>query len=450
MNIKFNLDEFLNKREERVEFQKEMCQRNNSSLLVLRANYPGENKNNFFSLSILKEIRKEILSIFNRDIIEENSFKSLEGDTFIFSIDLKADFIKKIAMEIEDSHILGRCVDIDVFDSNYIGISRVDLGKEKRKCLICNEMAFICARLQNHSLEALKNSIEEKYNTFLEFQNKSLKLADFYSNLALKSIILEVSSRYSFGLVSPFTQGSHKDMDFFTFIDSGFSLTPYLKEFFITGYSPFSLEYIFRKIRYIGIQAEISMFKTTKNVNTHKGMIFLIGITLACLGKTLYDNKKILETEKNIKEMCTHILDDFINIEKKENLTHGEKLFLEFGVTGVRGLVKNGLNIVFEKGITVFSEAFSQFKDMDIAMGKTLLFYMSEIDDTTILYRHNFETLKYVKNLSKELYTNFETSKSFYNKLEIIEKTFIEKNISPGGSADLLAITIFLYFSQLI
>ena len=71
------------------------------------------------------------------------------------------------------------------------------------------------------------------------------------------------------------------------------------------------------------------------------------------------------------------------------------------------------------------------------------------LDDTNILNRANFETLKEVQILCKNLYeenSKFSSKEKIRNEMSKLNDIFIEKNISAGGSADLLILTIFVYF----
>ncbi|MBC2850732.1 citrate lyase holo-[acyl-carrier protein] synthase [Cetobacterium sp. 8H] len=441
----FNLEEFLLMREKRVEIQNSIINKFKKPILVLRANYPGEDKNNFIPKSIVEVIKKEITEIFNSDILIAEKISSIEGPTYIFSIDYPGIEIKKIAMIIEDNHTLGRCVDIDVFDETGYPFSRSDFGGEKRKCLICENMAFVCGRTGAHSHKQIQNVIQEKYEHYLDIVETQESISNTFSNNALKSIVLEVSSSPSFGLVSPLTKGAHKDMDFFTFLDSSFALTPYLKSVSKAGYSPLPIDLIFKKIRYMGKVSEQEMFLATNNVNTHKGMIFLIGITLAMASKAKFENLSFRDISNLISEMCKDILKDFDNIKSKSNLTHGEKLFLNHGIVGVRGIVKKGLDIIFDEAIDVFENSLLKENDINDSMVRTLIFLMSSLEDTTILHRHDIHVLNNVKLEAMELHSMFENSPLDISLLKEIENKYSKDRISPGGAADLLAVTIFLH-----
>lgn len=440
----FDLDEFLLMREKRVEVQNFIIKKFQKPIIVLRANYPGEDKNDFLAHSITEIIRKEIDDIFNKSIIFVEKILTVEGLTYIFSVDSCAEKLKEISITIEETHLLGRYVDIDVFSENGYAFSRSDFGGTKRKCFICENLAFICGRSNAHTHEEIKKVIRKKYEFYSEFLTKQENISDIFSNKALKAIVLEVSSFPSFGLVTPLTSGAHTDMDFFTFLDSSFALTSYLKKVAKAGYSSLPLDLILKKIRFMGMVAEEEMFIATNNINTHKGMIFLMGITVACAAKAKFLNLSFNSISFLISEMCSDILKDFENLENKENLTHGEKLFIEHKILGVRGIVKNGLDFIFKEVLDVFSNSFSKEKNINFSMIRTLIFIMSRLEDTTILHRHNFDTLTSVQIEAQNLHSKFKDIALDISFLTEIEKEYSDKKISPGGAADLLAVTIFL------
>ena len=120
------------------------------------------------------------------------------------------------------------------------------------------------------------------------------------AKLATKALLYEVSISPKAGLVSRLSNGSHKDMDFYTFIDSALSLDNYFSECFIYGqendfYSPS----FFKNLRDLGKKAEKDMYQATNGVNTHKGTIFSMGILISVLAGYL---KEVDEIDLEIKE----------------------------------------------------------------------------------------------------------------------------------------------------
>ena len=121
---------------------------------------------------------------------------------------------------------------------------------------------------------------------------------------ATKALLYEVSISPKAGLVSRLSNGSHKDMDFYTFIDSALSLDEYFSECYIYGqkkdfYSPI----FFKNLRDLGKKAEKEMYQATDGINTHKGTIFSMGIIISVLASYLKETDKIAaEYDKLVEE----------------------------------------------------------------------------------------------------------------------------------------------------
>ena len=440
------ITEFLLDRDRRVLYQEHLLKENKDKTLVtIRINYPGIEKSNYITDNIVNTIYNEILTYYGKFIVFEDKYKNKEGIVAHFLFDLDFVNVKKEMINVEEEHILGRCLDIDVYtlkNDKVIGISRSDLFKKPRRCFICDLDAKICSRAQTHTIDEIKNYFEVVYKNFKDSQKKTESLAYEVSQMALKAMISEVSTFPSFGLVSPISSGAHKDMDYYTFLNSAVAITPFLKKMFEVGYSYYSPEYIFDAIRDIGKECEKKMFEATNNINTHKGMIFLMGISMAAIGKALYENKEFYQIQDIIKSMVKNILDDFKELHKKEKLTHGERLYLEYGFTGIRGQVQDGLSVLFDNIIDNYIN--SDLKENDLYT-QILIELMARVEDSTVVYRHDISTLRKVQSDAKDLLNMggifTEEGKQKCHELEDI---YINENISPGGCADLLAISILL------
>ena len=440
------ITEFLFDRDKRVAYQEHLLKENKDKTLVtIRINYPGIEKSNYITDNIVNTIYNEILTYYGKFIVFEDKYKNKEGIVAHFLFDLDFVNVKKEMINVEEEHILGRCLDIDVYtlkNDKVIGISRSDLFKKPRRCFICDLDAKICSRAQTHTIDEIKNYFEVVYKNFKDSQKKTDSLAYEVSQMALKAMISEVSTFPSFGLVSPISSGAHKDMDYYTFLNSAVAITPFLKKMFEVGYSYYSPEYIFDAIRDIGKECEKKMFEATNNINTHKGMIFLMGISMAAIGKALYENKEFYQIQDIIKSMVKNILDDFKELHKKEKLTHGERLYLEYGFTGIRGQVQDGLSVLFDNIIDNYIN--SDLKENDLYT-QILIELMARVEDSTVVYRHDISTLRKVQSDAKDLLNmgGIFTEKG-RQKCHHLEDLYIKENISPGGCADLLASSILL------
>ena len=268
------------------------------------------------------------------------------------------------------------------------------------------------------------------------------------ATLATKALLYEVSISPKAGLVSRLSNGSHKDMNFYTFIDSSLALHNYFLNCFDYGQEKlFSCPDFFKDLRELGKVAEKEMYEATKGINTHKGTIFSMGILLAVLGVHLKENKEIdlkVLSEK-IKEMCKPLLNE---LEDADNIsTYGEKAYKEYHLTGARGLAISGYEIVLLDGINKLKD-FCKTLDFETACILLLFYYMSVLDDTNIVNRASITTLKEVQILSKELFEENKKTlekENIKNSMSKLNNIFIEKNISAGGSADLLILTIFIH-----
>ncbi|CKH11114.1 triphosphoribosyl-dephospho-CoA synthase [Fusobacterium polymorphum] len=269
------------------------------------------------------------------------------------------------------------------------------------------------------------------------------------AKLATKALLYEVSISPKAGLVSRLSNGSHKDMDFFTFIDSALSLDEYFSECFVYGqendfYSP----NFFKNLRDLGKKAEKEMYKATNGINTHKGTIFSMGILISVLSSYFKETDEVdLKVLSNkIKNMCSPLLNELENTN--DFSTYGEKVFKNYHLTGARGLALSGYNVVLLDGINKLKE-FTKILDFETSCILLLFYYISILDDTNIVNRANFETLKEIQILCKNLYeenSKFSSKEKIRNEMSKLNDIFIEKNVSAGGSADLLILTIFIYF----
>lgn len=287
--------------------------------------------------------------------------------------------------------------------------------------------------------------------------NKNIDKISFkFAEYAQRAILYEAVLTPKPGLVDAVNTGSHHDMDIFTFIDSSSNL---FKGFYL--YAKAGLEctgsekVLFSAIRKIGIQVEKDMFKATKNINTHKGINFSMGIVLAAAGYYLRDKDideniilapsdtdKILNTVRVMTEGL--VKSDFENIKKKEKLTHGERLYVEKGFSGIRGEAERGFPTVEKTSLPRLREIGHSDMSMEQKLLDVLFHLMSISDDSNIINRGGLEGLEFVKSVSKEfLMTGIIFEDGFREKIQEMNNLFVEKDISPGGSADLLSITIF-------
>lgn len=161
------LEQLLQARDNRRNMQLHLIKENpRSTLVVLTVNIPGAEKRTPDSLIIGNEgviVLKETFQTKNAIVRDLPT-----GFEAFLLTDLCGQEAKKLAVEIENNHPLGRLMDIDVLDSNGTPISREGMGEPSRKCLICGGNARACMRTFAHPLPELHDKIHSLVNGFLQ------------------------------------------------------------------------------------------------------------------------------------------------------------------------------------------------------------------------------------------------------------------------------------------
>lgn len=255
------------------------------------------------------------------------------------------------------------------------------------------------------------------------------------------------------GLVDCYDSGSHKDMDYMTFKRSIKAIVPYIVEMAHAGlYFNGMEEELFLTVREIGKSAEKAMLYATEGVNTHKGAIFSLGIISASLGLYFQRNKST-EFRLNPADVLAlsgrivsrDLKKELESIKRKKPETHGEKLYIQYGISGIRGEAIRGFPSLSLLAIPALKNALKEQNSRNAAYLKVLLHLMSQVDDTNILARSDMKTLRYVQTQAQRFLEEHPLiDRQAIDALAGMNMDFVRRNISPGGCADLLAIAIFL------
>jgi holo-ACP synthase/triphosphoribosyl-dephospho-CoA synthase len=259
--------------------------------------------------------------------------------------------------------------------------------------------------------------------------------------LALKALLYEISLSPKPGLVDKFNNGSHTDMNFLTFIDSSAAVSVWFGELVQAGFAFHEDDdtKALPVIRDIGLRMEAAMNQATGNVNTQKGIIFLMGLSLFACGR-LYRKTSHFDPEifrEIIKSVCRGLVQRELKDAPQPGKSHGEEIFHKHGLSGARGEAESGFNTVFQFGLPVLTEAGSM---TDMEMIRCFLAIAAHNNDTNILYRGGRAVLDTFQNLCNIALKSF-NSGNFSNVEAFCER----ENISPGGSADLLVVSIFIW-----
>lgn len=278
---------------------------------------------------------------------------------------------------------------------------------------------------------------------------------------AQNALRLEVLTTPKPGLVDRNNNGSHRDMDMDMFFASTEAIAPFLGEMAALGlhHGRKIDDGLFPKLREAGIRAEKEMFASTNGVNTHKGMIFSMGTICGAAGwyYRRFGKLDVYTILKLCGKMTSAALERDLaaishtkraNHAVKKGLsvssTHGENAYGRYGIKGVRGEVLAGFPTVRELSLPRWQKSFKKTVDENDVCVQTLLHLMAHVDDTCVISRGGIEALAYVKEAARRtLAAGGIFAPNGVQILEDLDQAFISKNLSPGGSADMLAVTIF-------
>lgn len=258
--------------------------------------------------------------------------------------------------------------------------------------------------------------------------------------LALRSLYDELVGYPKPGLVSPVDAGSHRDMDHHTFFRSLFSLRHYFARIASAGMNRAS----FRELQIIGIAAERRMLLTTGGINTHRGAIFSLGLLAAACGRILSRHENIGGNalgDEIRREWGTAIMSSASKYQ-----THGQSVTARFEVGGAREEAAKGYPVLFGTGLPALRLTLLDTGSPRLAYTQTLFSLMAELTDTNVLYRGGVEGLDYVQRSAADFLKRGGVYQHDWEGQAIeLHHQFVSRNLSPGGSADLLAGTIFVH-----
>ena len=207
------------------------------------------------------------------------------------------------------------------------------------------------------------------------------------ADLADRALRLELDTPGKPGLVGPDSCGAHKDMDYSTMRKGMAALRPFWPRMAMAGSA--------EQLRQLGIEAEKAMLEATGGVNTHRGAIFCLGLALNACG----DSSKIAA-------LAAQICGD----------NHSR---------GARQIALDGYRPLFEDWLPYYASGAGELK--------TLLRIMSTLDDTCVIKRAGAEKAQLVKQEALTVDSM------------VLCGRYAAEGISPGGAADMLALTIFIH-----
>lgn len=373
------------------------------------------------TLNIAGDVKRTAMTrmLFDRGLsdFEALGFKVLDyveideatGSEAFWLLEENAEEVKsKLERIEEDADIAGsRLFDFDVLVQGKPAVddcAPVKLSRTTgRKCLLCDKPAAECSRNRTHGLDAIKEETDRMLREFC---------SDTLAQSAYDALIAELETTPKPGLVDLNNNGAHKDMNPETFRKSAAVLTSYFKDAALLGMGGCSM----KELRARGIEADRSMFEATGGINTHQGMIYSMGLLLAGRGKSLTQGGDYIENASSLAK---------------------EDADRDFGATAhaVAG---------FPDAIYCAErlEIHRNNQDENTAAVFALIDSIARIDDSNIMRRGGAEALKFAKDRASKIAEL--PAEERLRAAEEFDREMIDRNLSPGGSADMLALAFLI------
>ena len=462
-----SVEDMMRARDERVQVQNEMLAAAASfpaptALLSFGMNIPGAVKQTPLIRSGFlfgKERLSELLQREGHAILLPRELRRVSGDTWLCLVGAPPEAVKRLAVSLEDSEALARLFDIDVLDCKGRKLSREDFSLPPRRCLLCEEAAVVCARSRAHRVEALFSRCE---TLLREAFPRSASFFSALENQAALALLDEVYAAPKPGLVDRIDAGAHADMRFEDFILSTAAISPFLREMALVSYqSCFTLPALpntarkteaalFPLLREIGKRAEHEMYAATGGVNTHKGAVFTLGLLSAGAG-LLYAKHGRLSAEAILDEV-QNLVGNTLNWELAELKTgaagsaHGEAVLHRDGTGGVRSAAAKGFPVLRNVALPLLRQYEAEGQAAEASALNVLLHLILHVSDTNVLYRGGKDALLTLRADCRNILSHGGAfTPEGTDLLYELKETCKQRNVSPGGAADLLSAALFLH-----
>ena len=401
---KITLEQMLLARDRRASRQAALLSRYGRPVISFTMNIAGPVKDSPLIRYAFRSGLRQLEALPCAQLCREAIFEPTGPEALLVYETQDARLLKAFCIRLESEGEAGRLFDLDVLDANGEKLSR----ETGRTCLVCGGPVSICSRSRAHGLEA----ITARTRTILE-----AFAAETLGKMAENALLAEVHFTPKPGLVDEANNGAHRDMDVPLFERSAHALRPCFEEFVrlgLQGASPAALQQA-------GVRAEQAMFAATGGVNTHKGAIYSGALLLHAAGRLLSGEEE--------RSLCGLAAQTAAAIPAPTG-THGAAVRAQCG--GIRTEAVSG----YPTAQAVLRQL-RQSGPLD-----ALLLSMSRLDDSTLWHRGGSEGAQLVRSRAADILAAPASEREARTRR--LDAELIERNLSPGGSADLLAMAFFL------
>lgn len=286
----------------------------------------------------------------------------------------------------------------------------------------------------NEALTASVSCMPESVNT-----PAPVSYAQYVGQLAEQCLRLEVETWPKPGLVSHVDNGSHADMDAMTFRRSAEALRPYFSEFVAAGAQAAPMT----ALRKIGLRAERAMLEATSGINTHRGAIFGLGLLCAAAG---WRKVNPGGNTSSLGEVVARRWGNDILGGPRLTTSHGETAHRRYGAGGARQEAADGFPSIYGIGLRALEEARNDMDgDAEAARVQACFALIAAVEDTNLLHRGGIAGLRFAQQTTRAFLRRGGIGQMEWRRhAEAIHRAFVERLLSPGGAADLLAMSLFV------
>jgi triphosphoribosyl-dephospho-CoA synthase len=265
-------------------------------------------------------------------------------------------------------------------------------------------------------------------------------------NRAVRALLEELVTYPKPGLVSLVDNGSHDDMDATTFVRSTLALRRYFENAARAGQAPCS----FDTLRQLGVEAEARMLKATRGVNTHRGAVFNLGLLAAAAGRSLsmppswhpshgFDGGtlgRIVASQWGVG----------IAAHRRDAASHGSRIGARYGAGGAQAEAAAGFPSVYRVALPAYRGVIAGGGSANQARVQAFFALVAQLQDTNLLHRGGPQGLAFAQAQAQAFIERGGVACSDWcDEAADIHRRFVERRLSPGGSADLLAACVFVH-----
>lgn len=258
------------------------------------------------------------------------------------------------------------------------------------------------------------------------------------ASLAREALIAEAELTPKPALVDRRGSGAHHDLSLALMRQSAIAIEPYFAAMASCSHGHDIDCNLRSQLAAIGRHAERAMYQATQGSNAHKGAIWILGLLVSAAIRVPGGNaREIVAVAGAIARLPDRA--------QPKLLTHGDMVRHRYGAGGARMEASTNFPHVINCGLPILRDRRASKYPEEICRLDALLSLMAELDDTCVLYRGGVEALSVVKaGAQAALDAGGYTNANGRQRLHALDRELIARHVSPGGSADLLAATLFL------